>query len=136
MLSKTVYRKYKTLLDEKHDDNVGGKSKINGFIKGAIVISVVIAAASSLVSYTLVLSQEKALQSLHSETMVTQMDNIDIKNDVEFTRSLYNVHGKAKTLTFLHKPDKIIEVDMINDSLNVDINTDNTFTVDRIVTGY
>ena len=135
MLSSFMYRRNKTLLKEKQEE-INEESTLNPKVKMFVVMAVLLAGISSLISYTLVLSKEKDIQSLHSETIVTQMDNIDIKNDVEFTKSLYNVYGKAKTLTFLHKPDKIIEVDLIKDDLQVAIDLNKPVNIDRIVTGY
>lgn len=90
----------------------------------------------SFITYTMVLVKESDLVKLHKQASVTQMDNIDIKTKVEFAKSLYNVQNKAETLTFLHKPEKVIEVDVKQQNMNLKVTKRLPNTSERIVSGY
>jgi hypothetical protein len=105
-------------------------------VKKIVMIILVVAIVSSMISYTLVLSKESNLLSLHKQTSKIQMENIEIKTNVEFARSLYNVETKAMSVSYLHKPEKVIEVeaDKANLTVNVDRYPDNKS--ERIVGGY
>ena len=97
---------------KQFEKNSTFKFSINSAFKKIAVLVFSLTILSSLVSYTLVLGKEKELSKLHTITHNIQMDNVDIRNDVEFTRSLYNVHYQSKSLSYLKKPDKIIEIDL------------------------
>ena len=137
MQSNTIHIQSK-MVNVSTDTTIEQDSKpfFHKSIKIVVSIVLLLAGISTLVSYTLVLCQENALEKLHAKTLSTQMDNIEIKNDVEFSRSLYNVYGKSRAITYLHKPGKVIEVDMTANESELEISNDDSSSIDRIVAGY
>lgn len=109
---------------------------LKDMFKCVIFVLLAVTVISSFVSYTLVLSKENDILKLHKKASVTQMENNDIKTEVEFAKSLYNVQDKASGLSFLSKPDKIIEVDITNKTYNVELDDVDNLTVERFVSGY
>ena len=136
MLSKYLFRNTKPPFMKQFEKNSTFKFSINSAFKKIAVLVFSLTILSSLVSYTLVLGKEKELSKLHTITHNIQMDNVDIRNDVEFTRSLYNVHYQSKSLSYLKKPDKIIEIDLDKQDLRVKIDKCLSYADYRIVTGY
>lgn len=136
MHSNTIHIQSRAVVQPKEIEINESKNYFSKGVKIFAVTLLLLAGVSSLASYTLVLCQENALEQLHSKTLGTQMDNIDIKNDVEFSRSLYNVYGKSRAITYLHKPNKIIEVDLTAETKDVDVVDTVSNSMDRIVAGY
>lgn len=94
------------------------------------------AVITSLISYTLVLYKESYLIQLHKKTVVTQMENVDIKTKVEFAKSLYNVQGRAETLSYLRKPEKVIEVEPGYKKFDFNSIEKNKPVLEKVVVGY
>lgn len=136
MLSKEIFRGTKNLLETRFNEDINDLGSVNKLLKKTIVVLLLVAGTSSLISYTFVLSKENELQNLHSQTTLAEMDMIDLKTDVDFTKSLYNVHEKAKSITYLHKPEKVMEIDLDKMNLDVDLDENQPECVDRIVAGY
>lgn len=115
-------------------------SVINNIIQlvstNMLVSIVVLAIVSSLISYTLVLYKENYLIKLHKQTVVTQMENVNIKTKVEFAKSLYNVEGKAETLSYLHKPEKVIEIEPGYKKFDLTSIEKQKPVVEKVVVGY
>ena len=107
------------LIKVNFPNNKKAKSFVKSYLKLIIIIIISGVGLISLISYTMVLCLENKVLSLHKDTAKIQMENVDIKTQVEFAKSLYNVQNKAATLNFLHRPDKIIEVDYDSRKINV-----------------
>lgn len=135
MFSKDIYRDYKTFFTVNFN-NISDKTLLPRVLKVMTISLLAVAVVSSLITYLFVLSKENSLQALHSETYTMHMDNIDIRNDVEFTRSIYNVYDKARSISYLHKPDKILEVSCKSDDVIVDVEEYQTLNQNRIVAGF
>lgn len=136
MISSKIFRSERNLIENNYDTDFEEESRFSGAFKKIVCILVLFAAISSFVSYTLVLSKEKELQLLHSKTVSKEMDNIYMRNNVEFTKSLYNVNKKAKSVNYLQKPLKIIEIDLDEKKLSIDLDKTLQYSNDRIVAGY
>ena len=136
MHSNTIHIQSRSVIQPEEIEINDNKSFIPKSVKAITIVLLMLAGISSLASYTMVLCQENALEQLHSKTLGTQMDNIDISNDVEFSRSLYNVYGKSRSIAYLHKPTRIIEVDLNNKVADVEVVSTDANSMDRIVAGY
>jgi hypothetical protein len=135
---KTNAIKSKNKLPEisKIKASVSANTNINKLLKRVILVLLGLAVASSFVSYTLVLCKENDILSLHKKTVEVQMENNDIKTEVEFARSLYTVQNKVSTLNFLHKPDKIIEIEEGYKASNVEVTEFPRIVDERVISGY
>lgn len=105
-------------------------------IRPAVFIILGITVLTCMLTNTLAVYKEIALLELHEKTHDLFMENIDKNVNVEFAKSIYNINFKAKNLSNLHKPDKIIEVDLKNQNLSVDIVKLPQDTKVRVVGGY
>jgi cell division protein FtsB len=112
------------------------QNDINKILKLSMLIVLVLALASSFLSYTLVLCKENDLLELHKKTSYTHSENIELKTEVEFVKSFYNVQNKASTLNFLHKPDKIIEIEDPSAKTIVNVDDFPRISNERVVRGY
>ncbi|MDD3013783.1 MAG: hypothetical protein PHC34_08790 [Candidatus Gastranaerophilales bacterium] len=83
--------------------------KFNRFLSCVLGISILI----SVVSYSMVIAKENAIIAYHNKANDVNYDNIELQNKVDYARSFYNVNEKISKISFLKKPDKVIEVKAI-----------------------
>lgn len=136
MQSNPIYNNAENLDEDEFKVNNVISKLINVTSKNIIFSILAVVVIVSFVSYTMVLCKENELLKLHRQTSITQMENVDVKTQVEFAKSIYNVESKAASLVFLHKPDKIIEVDGYNNNSAININDIHRIEVERVVGGY
>ncbi|MEW5819705.1 MAG: hypothetical protein AB1782_05895, partial [Cyanobacteriota bacterium] len=107
------------------------------YLTRAILLLILsIAVITCLISHTLSLYTEMDVVQLHNKTQKLFMDNNEKNVNVEFAKSLYNINRKAINVTNLHKPDKILEVDISEENFKVDVEKEIFISDVRVVSGY
>lgn len=94
--------------------------KFNRFLSCVLGVSILI----SVVSYSMVIAKENAIIAYHNQANDVNYDNIELQNKVDYARSFYNVNEKIAKVSFLKKPDKVLEVKAITPAPVVVSSTD------------
>ncbi len=88
-------------------------TKQNRFIyvlNRALSASLIILILMSMVTYCFVVSKQKYINTLHSDTKKLNLENNDLQNKVDYLKSFYNVDKKITSYDYLVKPKQVIEV--------------------------
>lgn len=83
--------------------------KFNRFLSFSLLATIVI----SMVSYSMVVAKENQIVAAHNKTNEIGYENIELQNKVDYARSYYNVNDKVSKVSFLKKPDKVLEVNAV-----------------------
>lgn len=135
-MRRSKNKNLKMLVKDVFSDDNSNKKTTNKLVKKVSVIFISLTILSLVVSYTLVLCKEDDVRKLHIKTSSVKMENIDMKSNVEFSKSLYNVESKASSISYLHKPEKIIEVDEKPEKIDINLNEYRKKPIERAVSGY
>ena len=73
----------------------------------AVLIGLIL---SSMVCYSFVVSKQKYINTLQSDTRRLNIENNDLQNKVDYLKSFYNVDSKITYYDYLVKPKQVLEV--------------------------
>jgi len=136
MVKRAIYKNNEKLVEVDFNQNEGPKKTLKINLNRFIIVVMSLLFLSFIVIYSLVVNTENSLMKLHSKTAELQAENVEMKAKVEFSKSLYNVQGKAETISFLHKPEKVIEVDAKGKDLNINLSQYSTKKDEKVLSGY
>lgn len=125
---KALY--YKVLKKKKE------KKILFNLFRLVLAFALLVCLCSSLISYGAVMNKSMELHKLHDNTHLLLMENNEVKLDVETSSSLYQVNKKEKLLTNLHKPAKIIEIQLKNKNNKIKLEKLQPLSKMRVVVGY
>lgn len=104
--------------------------RFNRFLSFSLLATIVI----SMISYSIVVAKENQIIAAHNRTNEISYENIELQNKVDYARSYYNVNDKVSKVSFLQKPEKVLEVNAV--PANIVIGKNKEITEIKPIAGY
>lgn len=136
MEKKVTYKNNKNILEVDFKTSNEPKKAFRFNLNKLIIIGISIIALAFMITYSIAINTENTLRKLHTKTTNIQTENIEMKTKVEFSKSLYNVQNKAETVNFLHKPEKVIEIESKSKDTKIDLSKYSNKKQERALSGY
>lgn len=136
MEKKATYKNNKNILEVDFKTNNEPKKPFRFNLNKIIIIGISLITLAFMIIYSITINTENTLRKLHSKTTNIQTENVEMKTKVEFSKSLYNVQNKAETVNFLHKAEKVIEIDSKGKDTKIDLSKYSNKKQERVLSGY